>query len=64
MENTSEVFTKGLKKECCGCFFWLCWERLKKNMDIDSGEILRRWEGCRKLCGLDVLRGLCECKGK
>ena len=27
-------------------------------MDIDSGEILRRWEGCKKMCGLDVLRGL------
>ena len=31
---------------------------LKKEMNIDPGEILRRLGGCRKRCGLDVLRGL------
>ena len=52
------MFAKGLKFFCCGCYFWLFWGDLKKRMDIDPGEILRRWGGCRKICSLDVFRGL------
>ena len=33
------MFAKGLKRECCGCYFWLFWGQFKKEVR----------KGCRKM---------------
>ena len=39
------MFAKGLKENCCRCYFWLFGGKFKKGMDVDLGEILRRLGG-------------------
>ena len=39
------MFVKELKKDRCRCSFWLFGGDLKKEMDIDPSEILRRLGG-------------------
>ena len=41
----SEVFARGVKVGCYGCYSWLFRGRLKKRIEVEASKILRRLGG-------------------